>query len=98
LFSLVPHESLPEFLNQVKLFIVPSYQEGIPLTLKEVMACGAIVVATRVGGIPGILEDGKTGVIMRDNSPACLAQAIARALVSPRLEQDSCARKVSYRA
>jgi glycosyltransferase involved in cell wall biosynthesis len=82
----IPHESFPAFLNQLKLFVVPSYQEGIPLALKEAMGCGAIAIATPVGAIPDLVQDGRTGFVLRNNSPACVAETIGKALANPNLD------------
>ncbi len=53
----------------------------------EVMACGIPVPATPVGAIPDVIIDGKTGFIMENNSPECIAANVIRALSSPDLER-----------
>lgn len=83
--SWVPHHELPELLNQLKLLIFPSYSEGLPGIVQEAMACGAVVVATPVGGIPDLIKDGETGFILADNSPECIARTVAKALEHPDL-------------
>lgn len=74
----VQHENLPDYLNSIKIFILPSYREGLPNIILEAMACGAIVLSTPVGGVPGVLIDGKTGFIMENNSIPCIEQNILR--------------------
>jgi len=54
----IPDKSYPEQLNQLKFFLLPSYEEGIPKTVLEAMACGVIPIVTPVGGIPDIVRDG----------------------------------------
>ena len=83
----IAHDDMPKYLNKLKLFILPSYTEGISNIMLEAMACGTPVLATPVGAIPDIIKDGETGFIMEDNSPECLAANIIRALNHPELEQ-----------
>ena len=74
------HDELPKYMNELKLFILPSYAEGLPGVVQEAMACGAIVLATPVGCVPDLIEDGKTGFILEDNSPECISKTVIRAL------------------
>ena len=76
----IPHDKLPEYMNELKLIVLPSYTEGLPNIMLEAMACGTPVLATPVGAIPDVIKDGKTGFIMEDNSPECIAENIKRAL------------------
>lgn len=76
-----------KYFNELKLFILPSYSEGLPHTVLKVMACGTPVLATPVGGIPDIIKDGETGFIMEDNSPDCIAKNVIRALEHPNLDE-----------
>jgi glycosyltransferase involved in cell wall biosynthesis len=83
----ISHEDTPQYLNQLKLFILPSYSEGLPYAILEAMACETPVLATAVGAIPDVITDGKTGFLMKDNSPECIAENVIRALNSPDLER-----------
>lgn len=83
----VDHEAISDFINNVKVLVMPSYKEGLSNLLIEAMACGTPVLATPVGAIPDIIIDGKTGFIMENNSPECIAENVKRALESPNLEQ-----------
>jgi len=76
----IPHEKLVEYLNNLKLIVLPSYTEGLPNILLEAMACGTPVLATSVGAIPDIIKDEETGFIMKNNSPNCVAENTIRAL------------------
>jgi len=81
----IPHDELPKYLNRLKLLVLPSYTEGLPNIILEAMACGTPILATPVGAIPDIIQDGKTGFIMEDNSPECIAGNIIRTLSHPDL-------------
>lgn len=64
--------------RQADIFVLPSLSEGVPKTLLEAMASGLPIVATRVGGIPDIVKDGETGLLVEPRSPEQIAQAIER--------------------
>ena len=83
----IPHDELPEYLNVLKLLVLPSYTEGLPNIMLEAMACGTPVLATPVGGVPDVINDGETGFIMEDNSPASIAENVIRALNPPDFEE-----------
>lgn len=83
----ISHDDLPRYLNQLRLLVLPSYTEGLPNIMLEAMACGTPVLATPVGAIPDVIIDGKTGFIMENNSPECIAENVIRALNSPDLEE-----------
>jgi len=69
---------VPELLRGFDIFVLPSRFEGLPLTILEAMASGLPVVATRVGGVPELVEDGVNGFLVEPQSPAELAAAIRR--------------------
>ena len=83
----IPHNELPYYLNELKLLVVPSYTESGPNIAFEAMACGTPVLGTPVGLMADMLNDGKNGFIMEDNSPKCIAANIIRAVNHPNLEQ-----------
>ena len=83
----ISHDVLPNYLNQLRLLVLPSYTEGLPNIMLEAMACGTPVLATPVGAIPDVIIDRKTGFIMENNSPECIAANVVRALSSPDLER-----------
>ena len=80
-------EKIPDFLNELKLLVLPSSSEGLPGILREAMACGTSVVAMSVGGVPDLIRDNETGFIMEDNSTECIARNVIRALNHPNLEE-----------
>jgi glycosyltransferase involved in cell wall biosynthesis len=83
----ISHDELPMYLNQLQLLVIPSYTEGLPNIMLEAMACGTPVLATPVGAIPDVIVDGKTGFIMENNAPECIAENVMRALEHPDLER-----------
>ena len=83
----VSNENYPKYLNQLRLLVLSSYTEGLPYTMLEAMTCGTPVLATPVGAIPDVIIDGKTGFIMEDNLPECIAENVSRALRSPNLDK-----------
>jgi glycosyltransferase involved in cell wall biosynthesis len=85
----IPHNELPNCLTKLKLFVLPSYAEGIPNTMLEAMACGTPVLATSIAAIPDVIKDKETGFLLRDNSPACIADGIVKTLSYPNLRQVS---------
>jgi glycosyltransferase involved in cell wall biosynthesis len=62
------------------VFVLPSLWEGLPFVLVEAAALGKPIVATAVDGVPEVLEDGRTGLLVPPGSPAALAEAIIRLL------------------
>lgn len=64
--------------ERADVFVLPSYAEGLPYALLESMAAGIPAIATRVGAIPDLVEDGVSGVLIEPRSARALAEAICR--------------------
>jgi glycosyltransferase involved in cell wall biosynthesis len=83
---------LPAVLAASDVFVLPSDREGLPLALLEAMAAGTPVVATAVGGVPAVVEDGVTGRLVRPGDGAGLATAILDVLGEPDVAREGAAR------
>ena len=72
-----------ELLAGARALVVPSIYEGMPLVILEAMAAGLPVVASRVSGIPEVVEDGTTGWLVPCEDPDALARALAELSSDP---------------
>jgi glycosyltransferase involved in cell wall biosynthesis len=68
----------PAFLSQIDIFILPSLYEGLGVAVLEAMAAGKPVIASRVGGLPELVADGETGLLVAPKNVEGLVEAIAR--------------------
>ena len=76
---------VPSLLALAELLALPTREEGFPNTVIEAMALGVPVVATPVDGIPEVITDGETGLLVPPGDPEALAAALARLLGDPPL-------------
>jgi len=74
----VPRHELMEILASAQLLALPSTHEGFPLAPAEAMLLGIPVVATSVGGIPELIEDGESGLLVPPRDPGALAAAVRK--------------------
>jgi glycosyltransferase involved in cell wall biosynthesis len=84
------HVLLPGFrldvigcIKRFDLFVMSSVTEGLGTSLLDAMACSRAIVATRTGGIPEVVEEGRTGELVPVRDPHALAEAIVRLLEDP---------------
>ena len=67
-----------DYLAHCDILLMPSLHEGLPYTLLEAMALKTPIIASRIGGLAEVLEDGKTGLLSTQGDPESLALAIVK--------------------
>ncbi len=72
-----------DILGAFDVFVMPSLQEGLGLSVMEAQAAGIAVIASNVGGLPDLVKDGHTGFLVKPADAQALAQAIVRMLNNP---------------
>lgn len=88
-----PPEEIPSILKAADVFVMSSVEEGLGTSLFDAMAAGAPIVATRAGGIPEIVHDGETGLLVPTRDSAALAAAVV-----PLLNDAALARRLTEAA
>jgi len=78
---------IARLLHGCQVFVLPSRSEPFAIAITEAMACRKPVVASAVGGIPEIIENGKTGILVEPDNPAALANALLNILKDPSLQR-----------
>lgn len=81
-------ENVPEILNALDVFVLPSLSEGMSNTILEAMSCGLPVAATRVGGNPELVLEGRTGLLFAPGDAAQLATQLALLAANEELRRD----------
>ncbi len=80
-------EEMPAAYAAADVFCLPSWWEAMPMSVLEAMAAGLPVVATDVGDIPRLVDDGRTGIVVAQRSPERLAQALKALLTDAPLRR-----------
>jgi len=80
-------ESLPYYYSAAEFVIMPSYYESFGMVALEAMACGTPVIASQVGGLAYLVEDGRTGYTVSEGDPEALARALIQLMKNPKLRQ-----------
>jgi len=76
---------IPQVMRAMTVYVHPSESEACPMAVLEASASGLPVVATNVGGIPELVEDGATGILVEPRRPSQIAEAVVRLIHSPGL-------------
>lgn len=72
-----------QHLRETDVFVLPSFAEGVPVSLMEAMAAGLPVIATNVGGVTELVRDGRNGYVVAPGEPAAIAGAIDALAADP---------------
>lgn len=81
--QMLPKAEIIQLLSHATVFACPSVYEPLGIVNLEAMACGTAVVASRVGGIPEVVDDGVTGLLVPPDDPEALAAALNTLLREP---------------
>ena len=81
------HEQVLRLMKWCQAFVLASRAEGMPLVIAEAMACGKAVIASNVDGVPEIVHDGTTGILVPPDNPEALASGLIRLCTDPVLRE-----------
>jgi len=84
----VSQESIPRLMHQADVFVLSSLSEGLPVVILEAMAAGLPIVATNVGGIPDIVEEGVNGYLVNAKNPDELADRLLVLLQNDEIREE----------
>jgi glycosyltransferase involved in cell wall biosynthesis len=79
----VPNAELPPYYRSAAVSVIPSLEEGFGIPAAEAMGCEVPVVASDAGGLPEVVENGVTGLVVPRGDSAALADAIGSLLADP---------------
>jgi glycosyltransferase involved in cell wall biosynthesis len=79
----VSRDGLKEELEKASMLLLPSLEDNCPMVVLEAMAGGVPVIAANVGGVPDLLDDGRTGLMVDPEDAESIQGAVRRALDSP---------------
>lgn len=81
-------EDIPDLMNISDIFVLPSLSEGVANVVMEASASGLPVIATKVGEVPQIVLDGKTGILIKRKDVDSLVSAIEKLVDNPMLAKE----------
>ncbi|MBS3945672.1 MAG: glycosyltransferase [Melioribacter sp.] len=80
------NQNVAGFLEQIKIFVLPSLWEGLPTVIMEAMAAGVPVIATNIPGTDELIRDGVNGILVPARDSQALAEAIITVLNCPEMQ------------
>jgi glycosyltransferase involved in cell wall biosynthesis len=83
----VPHTAIPKILADSSVLVLPSYVEGVPTVCLEALASKVPVVASNIGGIPEVVQNGKTGYLFSPGEVSLCADRILKLIINERLRK-----------
>ena len=84
-YGTIPNKDVPSVLNTFDIFVNCSKQESFGVAIVEAMACMLPVIATDTPGFSEVVDDGKTGYILKDRKPETMAEALSKLLADKEL-------------
>jgi glycosyltransferase involved in cell wall biosynthesis len=87
LLGILPPEVARGWIRAADIFVLPTYREGMPVSVMEAMAAGCAVLCSRVGGVPHLIDSGRDGILVPPGSVEETADALARLVAEPDLRQ-----------
>ncbi len=89
-------DSLPYYYSAAEVLVMPSHYESFGMVALEAMACGTPVIASQVGGLAFLVQNGKTGFVIPDDDPAQLCEQLAHLLREPAMRQQMSQQSAAY--
>jgi glycosyltransferase involved in cell wall biosynthesis len=87
IFFLGVRGDIPQLLSIMDIFVTPSLTEGTPLSIIEAMSMKLPVIASRVGGIPELISDEETGLLVNPGNPEEITEAVLNLLKDPKTRE-----------
>ncbi len=91
-----PQTALPHYYSAADVLVVPSHYESFGMVALEAMACGTPVIASKVGGLALVVQEGRTGYLVPDRDPEQLADRISAIFAQPELTREISQRAVEW--
>jgi D-inositol-3-phosphate glycosyltransferase len=89
-------DTLPYYYSAADVLVMPSYYESFGMVALEAMACGTPVIASQVGGLPFLVQNGITGFVVPGGNPEALVKPLTELMSNPELRSQMGKRAASY--